>query len=219
MKKIVGLLFISVLLITGCSIRRLDNNISDNIKTILSDKTNLYNVHFEGYKYYVPRGLKFLEKEDYNALFRDQLNTKYYLYVDAISYYHKITDVYKINKSAYYSKKLNYSKTGYIEINKVGKKYFVEIMYNYGKIEAYTTKSDLIKTVDNSLYILKSIKYNDKVLDSIVGTNVLNYKESSYNIFQTESSKDTFLDYVKEYDKDATKSAKDEDKIKVSNNE
>ena len=35
MKKIVGLLFISVLLITGCSIRRLDNNISDNIKTIL----------------------------------------------------------------------------------------------------------------------------------------------------------------------------------------
>ena len=59
MKKVVVLL-ICVLLLTGCSIKRLDNNnISINIKKLLSLKVNLHNVYFEGYKYYVPHGLKF----------------------------------------------------------------------------------------------------------------------------------------------------------------
>ena len=87
MKKLIVLLSILVLLVSGCSINQLDNNITTNIDTILSEKVNVYNVNFEGYKYYVPKGLKFVTKNDYNALFRDKYNNKYYLYVDIISYY------------------------------------------------------------------------------------------------------------------------------------
>ena len=33
--------------------------------------TNTYNVNFEGYKYYVPAGMSFQNKEEYNAILRD----------------------------------------------------------------------------------------------------------------------------------------------------
>ena len=68
MKKIVILLFSLVLMVSGCSIKNIsEKSISKNIDTILSDKNKLYNVNFDGYKYYVPRGLKFLDKKQYNA--------------------------------------------------------------------------------------------------------------------------------------------------------
>ena len=64
MKKLIVLLSVILLLVTGCSITTLSNvDIGSNMKTILSEKTKLYNVYFEGYKYYVPKGLNFLDKD------------------------------------------------------------------------------------------------------------------------------------------------------------
>ena len=186
MKKLIVLLSILVLLVSGCSINQLDNNITTNIDTILSEKVNVYNVNFEGYKYYVPKGLKFVTKNDYNALFRDKYNNKYYLYVDAISYYHKSKNKYVINKDAYYSEKLDYNnKTGYVEINEVDGKYFVEFVFNYSKIEVYTDKKYLSSVINNICYVLRSVKFNDKVLESLIGENVLSYKEETFNIFKS----------------------------------
>lgn len=216
MKKIIVLLSILVLLVSGCSINKLGNNITTNIDTILSEKVNVYNVNFEGYKYYVPKGLKFVTKNDYNALFRDKYNNKYYLYVDAISYYHKSKNQYVINKDAYYSEKLDYNnKTGYVEINKVDGKYFVEFVFNYSKIEVYTDKKYLSSVINNICYVLRSVKFNDKVLESLIGENVLSYKEETFNIFKSKSSSNDFLDYVKEYDSDNKKSKLDEDTVDI----
>ena len=216
MKKLIVLLSILVLLVSGCSINQLDNNITTNIDTILSEKVNVYNVNFEGYKYYVPKGLKFVTKNDYNALFRDKYNNKFFLYVDAISYYHKSKNKYVINKDAYYSEKLDYNnKTGYVEINEVDGKYFVEFVFNYSKIEVYTDKKYLSSVINNICYVLRSVKFNDKVLESLIGENVLSYKEETFNIFKSKSSSNDFLDYVKEYDSDNKKSKLDEDTVDI----
>ena len=50
-------------------------------------------------------------------------------------------------------------------------------------------------------YILSSIQYNDIVIDSIVGENVLNFKEEKYEVEKPKENENTFLDYVNTYDK------------------
>ena len=219
MKKIVILLSSVLILVSGCSMHRLsDSNISKNIDIILSSKASLNNVSFEGYKYYVPKGLKFIEKNDYNALLKDKKNNTYYFYIDVISYYHKTKNNYKINKKAYYSKKLKHNnKNGYIEINKIKNKYFIEFVFNYSKVEAYVSKKDIVSTVNNICYLVKSVKYNDKVLNSIVGENVLDYKEEEFNIFNSKSNDTDFLEYVKEYD--SKKKDNDEETIDINNDD
>ena len=50
MKKIIVLLSIVLLSITGCSMRKLDDkNIDKNIHILLSEKVDMTNVNFEGY--------------------------------------------------------------------------------------------------------------------------------------------------------------------------
>ncbi len=199
MKKIIVLLSITILFLTGCSIYTFDHNeISDNMDYLLSQKANLYNVYYDGYKYYLPKGISFLTKDEYNALLVDQNNNKYYLYVDAISYYHKIENDYKENSGSYYSKYIEYNKkNGYIQIDEIEGKYFIQFVYNYVKMEAYVPKKDLVNTVDNMCYILRSVKYNNAVLDSLIGENVLDYQEEDYSLFKADSSKESYMDVAK----------------------
>lgn len=201
MKKKIILLSIVLLLFTGCDITRLDTtNISKNIKTLLSQKTKLYNVQYDGYKYYLPKGISFINKDDYNALLRDQFGNVYYVYVDVISYYHKIENTYKVNKDSHYSQKIDYlNKTGFLQIDEYAKKnkYFVQFVFNYVKIEAYVSKDNLTDVITNMCYILRSFKYNDSVLESLIGENVLDYKEEDFTLFKSDSSKETYMDVVK----------------------
>lgn len=196
MKKVIVLLSIVLLLMTGCSIKRLDDkDFESNMDSLLSEKVSNSNVNFEGYKYYVPEGLKFVNKEEYNAIFKDRFNNKYYLYVDVISYYHKIENTYKINQDAYYSKVIDYNdKTGYLEIIEAGSKYYVEFMFNYAKIEVLVDKDQLVNTMNNMCYILRSIKFNDKVLESLVGDNVLSYTEENFTLFDKTPTRNDVLE-------------------------
>ena len=198
MKKVCYVLLL-LLLLTGCS--RLGTDIEENIDVLLADESDLSNVYFEGYSYYVPNGLMFLAKNDYNSKFRDSYNNEYYMYVDVISYYNKTKDKYKMDKSLYLSRLLNYDdKTGILNIEEVDGGYFVELFYNYSKVEVYSKKNTLNDVIINALYLLKTVDYNDKVLDSLVGDNILNYQGESYNIFDNNIDKDNFIDYVEEYD-------------------
>lgn len=196
MKKVIVLLSIVLLLMTGCSIKKLDDkDFESNMNVLLSEKVSNSNVNFEGYKYYVPEGLKFVNKEEYNAIFKDRFNNKYYLYVDVISYYHKIENTYKINQDAYYSKVINYNdKTGYLEIIESGSKYYVEFMFNYAKIEVLVDKDQLVNAMNNMCYILRSIKFNDKVLESLVGDNVLSYTEENFTLFDKTPTRSDVLE-------------------------
>ena len=65
MKKII--LVICLLLLSGCSIVRIDTSNIDNIVSIVLSKDNkLYNQVGKGYKYYVPRGVSYIDTSDYN---------------------------------------------------------------------------------------------------------------------------------------------------------
>jgi len=218
MKRLIVLLSIVTVLVTGCSINKLDDNdIGKNIKTLMSEKTKLYNVYYEGYKYYLPKGLGFLDKDDYNAILKDKNNNKYYLYVDAISYYHKTENDYKIKNDAHYSKRLDYNgKTGYIQIDEVDGKYFIQFVYNYAKMEAYVSEDDLVDVVTNMCLVLRTIKYNNVVLESLIGENKINYKEEDYTLFKANSSKESFLDVVKREETDKYKKDLEDEKIDLN---
>lgn len=202
MKRIIVLLSIVVLLMTGCSAEVLDStDLGKNIKVLLSDKVNTYNVFFDGYKYYVPKGIKLIDKDENNSIFIDKEGNRYYLYIDAISYYHKIENTYMINDEIHYSNKLNYNgKTGYINIEKVEDKFFVQFMFNYAKMEAYVSEEDLTTVVNNMCLILRTVKFNDKVLESLIGDNILSYQEENYSLFETAGSSEDVLEVVENSD-------------------
>lgn len=189
MKKKLVLLSILLLFVSGCSIKKLSTtDFVENMDIILSEDAKLANSYFDGYKYYVPSGMRFVNKDDYNALLLDKNGNNYYLYVDAIGYYHKSKNTYKVDKDAYYSEKLKYGKkNGYIEINEYDDDYFVEMVFNYCKIEVYTPKKYLVSTIDNICYLLRSVDFNKKILESLIGENVLDYKEESFNIFESQA--------------------------------
>ena len=215
MKKLLVLLSILTLL-TGCTVTKINKDSVDKvIDSVMKKDSKLKNVHFEGYSYYVPRGIRFVDKKEYNAILKDEYNNNYYLYVDVISYYHKVKEKYKVNKKAYYSKEVKTkNKFGYVEIKEDKTGYLVEAMYSYAKIEAYVEKDSLNDAMTNISMILSSMKYNDKVLSSTVGENILSYKEESYNIFKTKEKTSDFIDYVKEYD-NYDQEKKDEDNLKI----
>lgn len=220
MKKVIVLLFLIVICTTGCTniISLADNDIDTVINEVLLKDSKLSNTFFEGYKYYVPRGLTFINKDQFNALLQDGNHNRYYLYIDAVSYYHNVEDRYKENKKAYYSKKLKNGKDfGYIEINKVKNKYFIEAMYRYAKIEVYVEEYEIMNAICNISYILSSIKYNRSILETLVGENVLNYKEEEFDIFKSKRTNGDFLDYVEEYGKyyDKDNELPDQDNVEV----
>lgn len=221
MKKRIILLSIVLLLVSGCSIQTLSNtNFQDNISMILSEDTNLANVNFDGYQYYVPSGIRFVNKDDYNALLQDKYGNRYYLYVDAIGYFHGTKNTYKVNTNAYYSEKLNYNKkTGYIEINEVDDGYFIEMVFNYCKIETHIQRKYLIPVINNISYILRSVEYHDKILESLIGENVLDYKEETFNIFESKSNDDESVLKYEDYqqaDINNSEGITDEDNFEVN---
>ncbi len=218
MKRLIVLLSIVTILVTGCSINKLDNNdIGKNIKTLMSEKNKLYNVNYEGYKYYLPKGLGFLDKDDYNSVLKDRKNNKYYLYVDIISYYHKVENDYEVKNDSHYSKRLDYNgKNGYIQIDEVDGKYFIQFVYNYAKMEAYVKEEELVDVITNMCLVLRSIKYNNVVLESLIGENKLNYKEEDYTLFKADSSKESFLDVVEREETEKYKKDLEDEKIDLN---
>ena len=215
MKKLLILLSISVLFITGCSVTRLDSNdLLKNADNLLSVKVSMYNEFYEGYKYYLPKTLKFIDKDEYNAILQDRNNNRYYLYIDAISYYHKIKNDYEEKDGSYISKRLDYrKKTGYLQIDEVDSKYFVQYVFHYGKMEAYVSHDELVDVITNMSCVLRSVKFNNEVLASLIGENVLDYKEEDYSLFKADSSKENFLDVVEREETDLYKKDLEDEKI------
>ncbi len=209
MRKKIALLLISILFISGCSISKVDiSNYDYLINNIIIKNKSTRNESFDGFSIYIPRGMRIVSKDEYNLILSDKNNNYYYVFIDVVSYYNKVKNTYKVSNDAYYSKKIKNSsgkKTGYLEINEIKNKYFVEALYNYVKIEVYSSKEYMDDAVVNISEILSSVKYNDKVLSTIIGDKKLNYKEESFNIFTSKKNTTNYLDYIKKYDSGATK--------------
>lgn len=199
MKKIL-LLGLAALILTGCTIVRIDTTSIDNIlNVVLSKENTLYNRVGRGYKYYVPRGVTYIDSSGSN----DKLYSNgvyYYLYLDEISYYYQKSLDYKEDDSKYYSRKIdNDGKLGYLEITKQDDLYLIEFVYNYARIEALVPEEDINDTVLNSSYILSTIKYNSNIVKLSLEDDFLQNKEEKYDVFSAKNQNDdSFLRYEEE---------------------
>ena len=192
MKRVLCMLA-TVLLLCGCS-KINDKNYDELINSVVASNYKMENTYRTGYKYYTPTNMDILNTLDYNETLADD-NYKYYFYVDVVSYYNRVIEKFKEDDKAVYSKSINYEdKYGYIEINKwKNGKYLLEIMYNYAKIEVIVDEENIKSAITNSMVVLSSVKYNNNLLESIVGENVLTAKEIEFNIFETKKNESNFL--------------------------
>lgn len=184
MKKIV-LVLIMILLLTACtSVQKM--SLEEIIDKNLNSNLTLSSEHRSGYKYYLPKGLRITEQNDYNEHIKSGDYT-YYFFVDLTSYYNKVIEKFESRDDVYYSKAIDFKdKYGYLEIKLIkDNKYLIEIMYNYAKIEVIVRKSDINVTVANAISILSSIDYNDTMVEKIIGEELSSFSELEYNIFKT----------------------------------
>lgn len=207
-----------ILLLSGCSLVYVDNqSYEEIIDSVLVSNTKLKSISLDGYSYFLPQGVSLNRCDQQNSILYYN-HKKMYLYVDLVSYYHKVDSNYEHNKSSYYSVAIDKNGyKGYLEINKIANSYFVEFMYHYSKIEAYVDEDDLKRTVTVMAYILNSVQMNDSVLESLIGSGSLNYSEEQFNIFQPNGEQSDYLDYVEKYD-DGRSNSKDEDILDLDDN-
>jgi hypothetical protein len=197
-KFILFSLFVCILL-TGCTMIG-EKSMQELIKEGTDRSAIVYNTYRKGYKYNLPRGLTVLDSTEYNEVIADDKYT-YYLYVDAVSYYNKVIDKYVETDKAHTSIQISFEdKYGYLEINEiVDDKYFIEIMYNYAKIEVIVRDVDAKVIVSNALSILASIDFNNDILKKLLDEEIAHFSESEIDIFETVSSTDSqYLEAVQQ---------------------
>lgn len=66
-------------------------------------------------------------------------------------------------------------------------------------------------------YILRSIKFNRKVIESMIGEDTLDYKEQNYSLFKDDSKNENFLGVVEKYETDDYKKDLEDEKIDLNN--
>ncbi len=200
MKKVLVLFLFMCLILCGCTTLQ-EMSIEDVINQGTHRKISIYNKYRKGYKYNVPRGLYVSNNTDYNEII-NSFDYKYYLYVDAVSYYNKVIEKYEVNDKAYISMQISYEdKYGYLEVNKLlSGKYLIEIMYNYAKIEVIVDSVHLKEAIANSISILSSVSFNDSVLKTLLNEESSHFSEIEFNIFKTDAS--TNSEYLQAIDKD-----------------
>lgn len=190
MKKLILILLI---FITGCSVVRIDTNSIDNIISVVLSKNNtLYNQVGQGYKYYIPRGVSYIETNELNNTLYFNGNY-YYLYIDVVSYYYKTDIDYKENSDAYYSKKIdNKNGKGYLEINELDGMYYITFFYNYAKIEAIVNRENLNDTILNASYILSTIKYNSETIGLMLEDDYFTNRTGKYDEYSSKEESNKF---------------------------
>ena len=75
-------------------------------------------------------------------------------------------------------------------------------------------ESFLKEAISYAMVILTSVKYNNNVLENIVGENVLTSKEIEFNIFETKKSESNFLKVSEEDIYEDNDTVKDPDLVK-----
>lgn len=195
MKKLVSIL-IMVIMLTGCTAVRINVKDIDNIvKVVLSKDNELYNHIGKGYKYYIPRGVTYIDTNDFNDKLYSEGNY-YYLYIDAISYYHNKEIQYSKNKNSIFYEEIDINnKKGYIDIIETNGKYLIVFVYNYARIESLVEKEDINKVILNSSYILSTIKFNNKVIKIMLDEEYFKYKEEKFELFEKEEVKENLLEF------------------------
>ena len=197
-RKKVILLVIVTLIMTGCT--KLDNNIDNIVNSTIINNVDNVNTVSTGYELYIPMGVIQLVDNEYNQKLKIK-DTHVYLYVDTVSYYYKNRLNYKSDGDYnYYYREISYNnKNGYIGINKLDDgSFFVELIYNYAKIEFYCDEEKLPIILSNCLTIINSIKYNDNLIKMELSTTVDDSREVKYELDKPKDSESTFSQVLQE---------------------
>ena len=199
MKKILLPLLI-MLFLTGCSKIENDNyEYKEVVNKVLNSGNHSVNTASVGYKYYIPIGVDLIYDNDFNKGFKIK-DTKFVLYVDIVSYYYKNNLNYnKLEKGNYYYSDI---KNGYISVDEYEDCYYLEIVYNYAKVESYVKKGNLTDTIVYSTIILNSITYNDSLISNFIEQGVSFGNEITYEIDKPVDSESKFSQYLQEYVQD-----------------
>ncbi len=217
MKKLLILLTL-VFLVTGCSINQVEDKDYDKlVNDVLVYDTNLINKNYSGYKFYLPREVSIVKKNNYNFVLLYRGN-KMYMYVDLIAYFHKVKTNYSVDEDIYYSRLLQKDdKFGYVNITKINEdRFFIDMEYNYAKIESYVDKKNLSRTLRQMCIILNSFKYNDKVIASMIGENQISYEEEEFSLFKSEGNSDDYLETVDGKEIKTTKELIDDENLDIN---
>lgn len=198
-KKILLVLFL--MLLTGCVRTDINNgDYKELVSQVINNKTNGTNEVANGYRFYVPKGVRLIENDSNNQIFMG-MGTKIYMYVDITSYYYKNSLNYKDIEDSYYSSKVSSGdKTGFIKITKIDDdKFYVEIVYNYAKVEVYTDRYNLNDIITLSSILLNNISYNDNIIENLLDDNHNSGSDITYNIDKPEDASSDFTQYLNEY--------------------
>ena len=204
MKKLF-IIFI-VIVLTGCTNKYNEINfdtIENNIIGVISSIKARSNTVGNGFKYYKPRDFAILEKHDFNHVLVHE-STKYYLNIDINAYNSKYKSDYIVNPSIYYSDTFEFNNiNGFIDIREGNNSYFyLKMMYNYSCVEVSVPKYRLNDAIIDSIIILSSIEYNDKVIDSFINNQDVDSKENTFNIKQPKVINKERKNILDVYDKD-----------------
>ena len=193
-------LFLMILMISGCTIVRIDaSSIDTIIDVVLSKNNTLYNQVGKGYKYYIPRGVNYIDTVDFNEKLYSNGNY-YYLYIDAVSYYNETEPSYTVNSDLYYSHEFVINdKKGYLDITKTNNdKYLIHFVYNYARIQALVKEEEINEVILNSSYILSTVKFNYDVIKLMLDEEYFTNKEETYTVFEKKGDSNNFLVYIEE---------------------
>jgi hypothetical protein len=89
----------------------------------------------------------------------------------------------------------------------------IEIMYNYAKIELMVDIDNVNNALINSINILKSIVYDDRVIETMLRDDNLTYTEENYNMFDKSNKKSSILNYTEDEEVVVEDKIKDTDLI------
>lgn len=176
-----------LLLTTGCVCIQ-NASLDEIVDNSINRKYDLYNHSSKGFKYYLPRELTSIKTDEYNEVIKSKYYD-YYLYVDLISYYNKALIEYHEDENIFYSKLVeNDDYTGIINVFEEKENFLIKATYHYATIEVKCKKEDVNEVLDNVLTILTTIKYNDEIIENILGEDILASVEEQINVFKIESS-------------------------------
>ena len=203
MKKII--LIICMFLLIGCTNSNINTmSLEEIVNNSIEKKDDLYNVNSKGYKYYLPTEFTLYKDEDFIQVLLSH-NTKYYLNIDVVSYYYKndMETDHDFDDYEYFTFS-DGNKNGYLRIRKNNDYFFVELCYNYAIIEVEVKEDEIRYAVSRSIDILKSIKYNELVIEKYINDNDLDSSETVYKIPEPKNKDESknILQYIEEYEEE-----------------
>lgn len=201
MRKKLILILTMLMITTGCV--NINNTSPEKIiNEVLNSSKKIYNHNNNGFKYYLPSGMQVSYKDEYNEIVKSDGYT-YYLYVDLVKYINKEEVSLKEEGDIYYSHVFKKDdKEGIINVYfKEKNTYLVYLEYNYSKIEVYVKKNDINDAIANSLIITSSMKYNDNIIENMIGKD-LTTPEEEINVFEIKDDSSSVLQIDDTYHED-----------------